>query len=157
MITDSLKNASCYLGLRPELDLIFRYIAEQEEALKALPAGPAELPEELKAAGISMKVVEFETVVGTRKWESHRKYGFLYYVLEGRERTGYSDISRMGPGIPTEGKDQIIYPEGNGDRILVPEGHFITIFPQDGHMSKLADGESSKVRKCSFKFRWDRE
>lgn len=149
MIIDRIDHASCYYGCHPKIKAVLEYIAGHKEELKEAPVGPQVLPESLD--GVKMKIVEFMTVEGTRKWESHTEHAFIYYMLEGRERTGYADISMMGGAVKTEGKDQIVYHEGDGDRILVPEDHFIVIFPQDAHMSKLADGASAYARKCSFK------
>ncbi len=153
MIIDSLKNAACYCGCSPKINLILKYLEANAERLKGCEAGPQTLPEELQQAGISMKIVEFDTVEGTRKWESHVEHTFLYYMLEGEERCGYCDISLMGDGVRSEGKDQIVWHKGDGDRILFPKGHFTVIFPQDAHMSKLANGTSARAKKCSFKFR----
>lgn len=152
MILDRLNNASYYFGCDKKIELILRYIASDREKLMAAPAGPQQLPQELVQAGISMKIVEFETVEGERRWESHPKNSFIYYMLEGSERTGYADVSLMGEGVKTEGKDQVIYPQGAGDRLRFPQDHFLILFPQDAHMSKLADGKASRARKCSFKF-----
>jgi len=152
MIIDNLNNASYYWSCSPKIKLILQYLESARQELLRAPAGPQELPQSLAEAGISMKIVEFDTVEGTRRWESHPAHSFVYYMLEGCERTGYADISQMGAGIKTDGKDQILYPDGDGDRIRFPQGHFLILFPQDAHMSKLADGPSAKVKKCSFKF-----
>ena len=153
MIIDCLKNAACYYGCHPKIKMILHYLEENKDRLYASEIGPQILPEEMRNAGISMKIVEFDTVEGTRKWESHVENAFLYYMLEGEERFGYNDISEMGNGLKSEGKDQIVWHKGDGDRILFPKGHFTVIFPQDAHMSKLSNGASAKARKCSFKFR----
>ncbi len=154
MIIDHIDHAGCYSGLHPKVAAILAYIQKERKALEAAPIGPQALPQELERAGITMKIVEFETVQGTRKWESHIENCFVYYMLEGSERTGYADISLMGGAVRTEGKDQIVYHQGNGDRIRFPKDHFLILLPQDVHMSKLADGESAYARKCSFKFKW---
>ncbi len=152
MMIDNLKNAPYYYDCHSKIELILRYLESVRQELAQAPAGPQALPRELAEAGISMKIVEFDTVEGSRRWESHPVYSFVYYMLEGSERTGYGDVSQMGDGVKTEGKDQVIYPNGDGDRIRFPQGHFLILFPQDAHMSKLADGVSAKARKCSFKF-----
>ena len=154
MIIDHIQNAAFYYGCHLKLQAILRYIEENRSALERADAGPQQLSHELDALGVTMKIVAFDTVEGTRKWESHVKNSFVYYMLEGKERTGYADISEMGGAVKTEGKDQIVYHEGDGDRILFPTHHFMVILPQDAHMSKLADGKSERARKCSFKFQW---
>ncbi len=152
MVIDNLKNAPYYYGCHPKIDLILRYLKSDRKGLVQAHTGPQALPPELTEAGISMKIVEFDTVEGTRRWESHPVHSFVYYMLEGSERTGYGDISQTGDGVKTEGKDQILYPNGDGDRIRFPQGHFFILFPQDANMSKLADGVPAKAKKCSFKF-----
>ena len=150
MIIDHISHAGSYMGCNSWIDRILRYIQENQEALAQAEPGPQELPQDM--GDIRMKIVEFRTVAGQRRWESHKKHGFVYYMLSGSECTGYADITQMGDPVPTEGKDQIIYHSGTGCRIRVPEGHFTVILPQDVHMSKLADGEEATARKCSFKF-----
>ena len=152
MIIDHLSNAKSYIGCNKKLDLIFNYLNQNSEWLKTQPEGPVALPEWME--GISMKIVSFETVEGTRKWESHIKNAFLYYMLEGEERTGYANISLMRDGKKTDGKDQIVW-QGEGDRIHFPKDHFLILFPQDAHMSKLAVTHSSLAKKCSFKFQYE--
>ena len=149
MIIDHLDNAASYKGCHKKLNLIFRYLKENAAWLKTQPAGPVALPEWME--GIAMKIVEFQSVEGDRKWESHIKNAFLYYMLEGGERTGYASTHCMHDGKKTEGKDQIVW-QGDGDRIRFLPGHFLILFPQDAHMSKLAIEHSAPAKKCSFKF-----
>ena len=132
MIIDKLEYASRYYGLNSNLDYVLKYLVEHEKELKESPIGITRFTENIQG-----KCIAYNTVVGSRKWESHEEFTDLQYMLKGTERIGFNHEENMV----------------NGDKILLPEGYFIILFPGEVHMSKLADGPSTCVEKAAFKIR----
>ena len=147
MIIDKLEYASRYYGLNYNLDYVLKYLVEHEKELKESPIGITRFTENIQG-----KCIAYNTVVGSRKWESHEEFTDLQYMLKGTERIGFNHEENMVNSKKQEGKDQILH-EGDGDKILLPEGYFIILFPGEVHMSKLADGPSTCVEKAAFKIR----
>ena len=146
MIMDKLENAEKYYGVNPNLEYALRYLKEHKDELLEHPLGPEKLTDK-----VSIKYLSYNTVVGSRKWESHEVFTDVQYMLKGNERIGFNPAEHMVSAVKQEGKDQILH-DGNGDRIRVPEGYFIVLFQGEAHMSKLADGFTAEaVRKVSFK------
>lgn len=147
MIIDKLDNASKYYSVSPHLELALRYLEENKEELRTNPVGVTKFSEHVQG-----KCIAYNTVAGSRKWESHAEFTDLQYMIRGTERVGFNHEENMVNSKKQDGKDQILH-EGDGDRILLPEGYFIVLFPGEVHMSKLADGPSARVEKAAFKIR----
>ncbi len=148
MILDKIENAPLYYSINPNLECALRFMVEHKDEFATWPAGSRQLSD-----NVSMKVISYNTVVGSRKWESHEEFTDVQYTVSGSERIGFNNAEHMVAAVKQPGKDQIIH-EGDGDRIRVPEGYFIVMFPGEAHMSKLADGfVSAPAQKASFKVR----
>ncbi|MBQ7795702.1 MAG: YhcH/YjgK/YiaL family protein [Lachnospiraceae bacterium] len=147
MIIDKLENASLYEAISPNLAYALKYLQEHKEKHGEHPLGPVKLTDD-----VQIKYLSYNTVVGTRKWESHLEFTDVQYMISGSERIGFNNEEFMVNPSKQAGKDQI-YHDGTGDYILVPEGYFIVLFPGEAHMSKIADGASAQVKKAAFKVR----
>lgn len=147
MIIDRLEHAHRYYSISPNLEYALRYLEDHREKLAVQPLGSSRLTDD-----VQVKFLSYDTVAGSRKWESHLEFTDLQYIISGSERIGFNQAEYMVNPARQEGKDQILY-DGDGDRIRVPEGYFIILFPGEVHMSKLADKEASHVQKTSFKIR----
>lgn len=147
MIIDKLQNAEKYYSVDPGIEFVLRYLKEHESEMKENPFGVTKFTDRVQG-----KCIAYQTVVGSRKWESHLEFTDLQYMLKGTERIGFNHEENMVNSKKQEGKDQIVH-EGSGDRILLPEGYFMILFPGEVHMSKLADGASARVEKAAFKIR----
>ena len=69
------------------------------------------------------------------KFESHRHYFDLQYVVEGEELFGYAPVSTLEPCMEYDpNRDLIFYnePELSGATIL-KAGDFAIVAPEDGH------------------------
>ena len=83
MIIDKLEYASRYYGLNSNLDYVLKYLVEHEKELKESPIGITRFTENIQG-----KCIAYNTVVGSRKWESHEEFTDLQYMLKGTERIG---------------------------------------------------------------------
>jgi YhcH/YjgK/YiaL family protein len=146
MIIDKLENASKYYAVDPDIECALRYLVEHKNTMVA-----EELGEKMLNANVKIMFREYNTVVGSRKWEAHEQGTDIQYIVRGAERVGFNYPERMMNAQKQKNKDQILY-DGDGDRILLTEGYFMILFPGEVHMSKLAAyGVSEPVRKTAFK------
>jgi len=149
MITDMLCNASSYHGLGERFAKAFTYLKETD--LAALAPGKYAVDGE----DIFVMIQEYETKdLSAGKWEAHKKYADIQYLLAGKERMGYAEIGGMGGcEDQTPAKDMLIYQTDNGTGTFVRHtaGQFSIFFPQDAHMPNIADGEKTANKKAVVK------
>ncbi|MEO5563540.1 MAG: YhcH/YjgK/YiaL family protein, partial [Chitinophagaceae bacterium] len=85
------------------------------------------------------------------KWESHRKYIDLQYVITGEENMG--KMTAEGAAVTNaydETKDLINY-TGEGKIHTVPAGTFILFFPANAHRPNITPGGNKVVKKLVIK------
>lgn len=148
MIVDSLANAARYRAVHPRLAAAFDYLAAFD------PATPdGKYP--IDADRVHAIVQSYATrPAAEKKWESHRRYLDVQYVLSGRERMGVSALGGLaGATEYNEAKDVINYggPSGEAGSVVVEEGQFAIFFPEDGHQPGVDAGTSGEVRKVVVK------
>ena len=84
------------------------------------------------------------------KWEAHRRYIDVQYLVSGSERICYSPIAKMALGDYDPQKDfQAL--SGNGQFLQLNAGSFMVFFPQDAHMPGLANGFETPIKKIVVK------
>ena len=90
----------------------------------------------------------------TLKFEAHRKYIDIQFVLSGKELMGWAPLGAMMTTVPyNETKDVlngVVAPE-NVTLIHYGAGQAIVLFPSDAHAPGLADGDSEAVKKIVVK------
>ena len=87
------------------------------------------------------------------KWEAHRKYIDIQYVLSGRERMGYSNTGKLKALTQyDEEKDYALY-KGKGEMLTFTSGTFAVFFPEDAHMPCIKAENNEEVRKVVVKVR----
>ena len=88
------------------------------------------------------------------RWEAHRKYIDVQYVLSGSEHFGYAPLERLSSVAYDEAKD-FHELKGEGDFLQVPAGTFMVLFPQDAHMPGIAGPGARFTKKIVVKIRLD--
>jgi biofilm protein TabA len=145
MITDHLSNAHLYTPLSAGIMRAFEYIKQTD--LHSLPVGRIEVD------GKNMYVTsqEYTTKLPDQgKWEAHRRYIDLQYIISGTERIGYTPIDRLTLGEYNPDKDfQGL--SGGGDFITLSAGDFMILFPDDAHMPGMAVNNPVPVKKVVVK------
>ncbi len=145
MITDLLSRAHIYWALGRSFEQAFAFLADAD--LPALPPGR----HEIDGPRLYAVVQEYQTKRPAEgKWEAHREYLDLQYVVSGRERFGYAPMGRMQPGAYDAPTD-IERPIGEGAFAELRAGEFILLWPGEPHMPGLAIGEPAAVRKVVVK------
>ena len=86
------------------------------------------------------------------RWEAHRKYIDIQYIVAGAEKMGWAPVaSLVADGAFDEAKDVGFY-TGTGDLLTVRAGMFAIFLPQDGHMPCMHPaGQAQQVRKIVMK------
>ncbi len=85
------------------------------------------------------------------KWESHRKYTDLHYVIRGKEKIGVAAVSQARITEPyIEAKDVAHY-ETEGKYYIGEPGFFFLFFPQEAHRPGIKADGSKEVKKLVIK------
>lgn len=141
MIIDRIENAALYYPLHPDFKQAFDYIAQID--IHILPAGRHEVDGDAMYA----LVQEYDTKLKEAgKWEAHRRYIDLQYVVQGAEGMGYANIHDLEQGEYMPEKDFLPL-FGEGGQIALRSGYFVLLFPEDAHMPSMALGELKPARK----------
>ena len=144
MILDQLANAAVYDALHPLFAEGFRFITGPGQTL---PAGRYEL-----AGGAYALVQEYDTKpLEGAKFEAHRRFIDIQYVVQGTEVAYYAGLDRLQAGTYLPEKDMIDL-EGSGSALQLSAGEFAIFYPQDGHLPSRVTAEGPKpVRKVVVK------
>jgi biofilm protein TabA len=144
MIIDRIENAALYYPLHPKFKQAFDYIAQID--IHTLPVGRHEIDNSMYVL-----VQEYTTKPKSEgKWEAHRRYIDLQYVVQGAEGMGYANIHDLEQGEYLSEKDFLPL-FGEGGQIALRSGYFVLLFPEDAHMPSMALGESKPARKIVIK------
>ncbi len=145
MITDVISRAATYAALGPAFQRAFAFI--QRPDLGRLPAGR----QEIDGDRVYALVQDYNTKRAEEgKWEAHRKYLDLQYVVSGGERFGFAPVGRMQAGPYDEAKD-LERPAGDGGFVEMQAGQFILLWPGEAHMPGMAIADPAPVRKIVVK------
>lgn len=85
------------------------------------------------------------------RWEAHRKYADIQYVIEGVERMGYVNIAETREREPYAPSRDIAFFDAGADYVTVRAGMFAVFGPEDVHSPSVAAGEPAAVRKVVLK------
>ena len=101
-------------------------------------------------------VQSYETTPATTKrYETHRAYADLQYLVAGSEIIYYAPLDQLTSATPYD--DQQDYELFNDPPISTPlqmsPGTFAIFLPQDGHKPGCSAGSISRVRKAVVKIR----
>ena len=100
MIFDTLENQSIYASLGVNLPVAFQFLMEND--LATLQAGRIDLDGERLFA----LVQEYQTKnPGEGKWEPHRKYIDVQYMVSGSEFMGFANLQSLTLGAYNAEKD----------------------------------------------------
>jgi YhcH/YjgK/YiaL family protein len=83
------------------------------------------------------------------KWESHKNYVDLQYIIKGQETIGVADTSKLTITKPYT-TDAINY-QGEGNYYTAGQGKFFLFFPNNGHRPTILIDEYPVVKKIVIK------
>lgn len=147
MIVDVLKNSGRYIGLNPGFSKAFAF----------LEAAQKELPEvgrhEIDGDKVYAIVQQYDTVpAAATKWEAHKKYIDIQFILSGTEIISWDTIENLPEGVTfNEEKDCFVYIGEDKNPVELHAGTFAIYFPEDLHRPKEQYKASSPVTKIVVK------
>jgi len=91
------------------------------------------------------------------RYEAHRKYLDIQYVVSGKELIGIAPLAQMKDILEpySEVKDIMFMTVNPGTDYKAMPDRFFIFFPEDLHRPGLKDGENSPVRKAVVKVKID--
>lgn len=97
-------------------------------------------------------VGEFVTKdMDSTKWESHRKYIDLQYMITGKEKIGVASVAGAKVTAAYDDAHDIAHYETNGHFYVAEPGTFFLFFPTDAHRPDLKEKTNDHVKKLVIK------
>jgi YhcH/YjgK/YiaL family protein len=150
MIRDRIEKAYLYYRLSNPIELALR--ALQSDDLRH--AGPGR--HELKGSDVYALIQSYNTIPHELgKWEAHRRYIDVQYMVSGVEAIGHADLDSLTVTEPYDADKDVLFLSGRGDVFTISDGMFALFFPHDAHMPKLTIDKPDLVHKIVIKVRVD--
>lgn len=151
MIIDNVANSHLYAPLGPKIQRAFEYLRQTD--LAALAVGRYEL----EGKSLYVLIQEYSSKLPEQgKWEAHRRYIDLQYIVRGSERMGYAPIRQLQQGTYDPVKDFLPL-SGDGVYLTLQDGDFMLLWPDDGHKPGMAIDAPSPVKKAVVKISIDEQ
>ena len=151
MVFDTLKNAALYASLHEKFEAAFAFIREATE--KDLPVGKYEID----GKALYAMVQEYTPKAPEDgKFEAHRNYIDIQYIISGIETMGDMDIAKAVPKSEYNPEKDVTfyYDSARAGYSVAESGEFCIFFPHDVHKPGLAyQGDKGTVRKIVVKVR----
>jgi biofilm protein TabA len=146
MIIDRLENAAATAPLAPGLRRGLQWLRRTD--LLALPEGRHDIEGDRLFA-----LVQEYTTRGAAdcRWEAHRRYTDIQYVVVGVERMGYTNITHASEQQSYDAERDVTFFDPGTDFVTVHAGMFVIFAPEDVHAPGGAAGEAQVVRKIVLK------
>jgi len=129
-------------------DKVFAFIKEQD--LETLALGKYVINGENAFAMIS----EYSTKdIDNCRWESHKKYIDLQYIVKGKESMGITSVEKTIVTEPYDENNDIIFYTAEGLYHVASADSFFLFFPQDVHRPCIKIGEADTVKKLVVKIK----
>jgi len=87
------------------------------------------------------------------KWESHRKYIDLQYVIKGEEKIEVAPVPSVAVTTPYNDAHDAANYSGNGTYYIAMPGTFYLFFPQDVHRPNIKVDGYDEVKKLVIKIK----
>ena len=146
MIKDKLKNAKTYYKLSEKLEKGFLWLLEND--LDLMPDGRYEICGDDIYASIQTYETKEEA-----KYESHRNYIDIQYMINGVEKIGVTDLNNCKTCIEYDkDRDLEFYDITTVEECLrLEKGDFMVFYPQDAHKPSISADKKMTVKKVVVK------
>ncbi len=150
MKKDNIKNAKEYYNISERIELGLKYL-ETTDFSFVENGKHVILGEEIYAL-----VQEYSSKLKSEcKFEAHRKYIDIQYVIKGEEQMGVENIGKFNDLTPYDTEKDIVFltpnDEANPSFVNVKEGEFMIFMPEDAHMPSVAIENPTVVKKVVVK------
>lgn len=149
MVVDKLENAHLYYGLDPRIRRGLELLRDTD--FSGLEPGRYEV----EGRDFYYVVQEFDTrPLDNNRWEAHRIYADIQYILSGVEDFGFRDVNGLVTMVPYVPERDIEFFSGTGNFVRLLPGMFAIQFLHDAHLADSHLVTPSHVRKVVVKMRW---
>ncbi len=131
-------------------DKVFTFLADSKK-LDTLKAGKYIIDGDNAYATITEGPEKTENMV---KWESHRKYIDLHYVIRGKEKIGRADVATATVTQPYNDKSDAANYTADGKYYIATPAEFYLFFPADAHRPGLHVDGYDVVKKLVIKIKY---
>lgn len=149
MIFDKKENLKTYWGINQNLDTALNYMESHD--LAELAPGRYDVDGD----NVYIQIQEKDTrPTGVAKWEGHKNYIDIQYLLKGAEVLGSQDADALKVSVPYNAEKDIVFFEDNGKGVFLQAkpGDFAVFFPTDAHMPlRAVNDEPAPVKKAVIK------
>ncbi len=149
MIVADLKNIDCQCDSPLMLTRAIEFL--RLRGIYELPDGKVEIDGD-RVFAIIQRYQTLET--DAPKFEYHRKYIDVQYLVSGEEIIGWTPSDRITVTEPYNAEKDIAFgtaPAGTWTPVHLQAGQAAVLWPEDGHAPRLAAGKASAVMKIVVK------
>ena len=149
MILDRLSNSKQYEKLNEKFKIGFDFLKNNN--LKEMKDGRYDIAE-----GVFANVQSLKTKNKTeKKWEAHKDYIDIQYVIKGEESKGYGILEDFKKVVvPYDKEKDIEFLDGEKfNYIDVNENDFVIFYPNDVHAPMLSVKEDVGIKKVIVKIK----
>jgi len=148
VILDVLSSSARYEGLGPRFARAFQWLRSVDPS--TLPDGKTAIDGDDVFVLAQRRMTKKLDLV---KWEAHRKFADIQYIVEGQEAMFWEALSRTEPGEYLEEKDFLALETESWVDLEVPAGQFAVFFPEDAHRPGILIPGADPVFKLVVKVR----
>lgn len=150
MIKDNIKNSAKYYNLSERIKIGLKYLKNTD--FNNVENGKYEI----SGDEIYVMIQDYDSKpIEQGRFEAHKKYIDIQYVIEGQEQIGAGNIEKfLAITEYDEDKDIVFLTQktnANPEFIELQENEFAIFTPEDAHMPCIAVNEPSYVRKAVVK------
>ena len=143
MIIDSISNSALYEKINESFAKVFA-------VLKTLDASaePQKIVIDEGNVWINVQKIGERPPLDQLKFEEHRKFIDVHYIVHGKESFGYCNTDRVKVTVPYSEEKDIEFSEGEISKVYLSAGDFCVTYPHDAHMpsmENLSDGTMTRA------------
>lgn len=146
MIIDHIRNREKYYFLGEAYKLALDFFAEEAE--KTLERGEVSLKNDV----VIKKCITETKYECDSKFEAHRRFADIHFVVYGVERIGYADVDLLEITDYNEVSDGV-HLSGTGELITLRPGYFMITLPDDAHMPCVCEDTPAPLGKMIAKIK----
>ena len=153
MIVDKIENAHLYYGIGENFKKGFEYLKNTD--LINLKNGKYEIDGEKIFVSVQDYITKPEP---QGKYEAHKKYADIQFIIKGEEKLGWDNISDFSPNTCYDEENDIVFLDkqnSSNQFIQASKDYFVVFFPEDVHMPCITFEKPSYVKKAVVKIQLD--
>lgn len=146
MIKDKLRNAKIYYNLSENMQKGLTWL--QETDLNDIEDGKYEIDGEKVYASVQTYDTKDDA-----KYESHKKYIDIQYMINGAEKIGVADVLNCVSCIEYDSARDLEFYNINSEEeyLELKSGDFLILYPHDAHKPSISISKSLRVKKVVVK------